>query len=64
MKFIIFFPDEMIDSENEALRDRVCDLERKVLEQTDEITCLRSTLADALRRITNIETLKGRMFLY
>ncbi|XP_066947600.1 echinoderm microtubule-associated protein-like 2 isoform X37 [Macrobrachium rosenbergii] len=47
--------DEMIENENQSLRDRVADLEKKVHEQTDEIMCLRSTLADVLRRISTIE---------
>nr|XP_027215877.1 echinoderm microtubule-associated protein-like 2 isoform X5 [Penaeus vannamei] len=47
--------DEMIENENQSLRDRVADLEKKVHEQTDEIMCLRSTLADVLRRINTIE---------
>ncbi|XP_063600995.1 uncharacterized protein LOC134777102 isoform X2 [Penaeus indicus] len=47
--------NEMIENENQSLRDRVADLEKKVHEQTDEIMCLRSTLADVLRRINTIE---------
>ncbi|XP_066947554.1 echinoderm microtubule-associated protein-like 2 isoform X3 [Macrobrachium rosenbergii] len=47
--------NEMIENENQSLRDRVADLEKKVHEQTDEIMCLRSTLADVLRRISTIE---------
>lgn len=45
----------MIETENESLRERVCDLEKKVLEQGDEIVCLRSTLADVLRRLNQLE---------
>ncbi|KAK8384055.1 hypothetical protein O3P69_016056 [Scylla paramamosain] len=48
--------DEMIENENHSLRDRVGDLEKKVHEQNDEIMCLRSTLADVLRRLTIVET--------
>ena len=51
----------MIDTENQSLRDRVADLEKKVHEQNDEIVCLRSTLADALRRINNIEGSKSKL---
>lgn len=47
--------DDMIETENESLRERVCDLEKKVLEQGDEIVCLRSTLADVLRRLNQLE---------
>ncbi|XP_065208639.1 echinoderm microtubule-associated protein-like 2 isoform X2 [Planococcus citri] len=46
---------DMIETENESLRERVTDLEKKVLEQNDEIVCLRSTLADVLRRLTQLE---------
>ncbi len=45
----------MIETENESLRERVTDLEKKVLEQNDEIVCLRSTLADVLRRLSLLE---------
>ncbi len=51
--------DDMVDNENETLRDRVSDLEKKVHDQNDEITCLRATLADALRRINQLESGKG-----
>ncbi|XP_037024980.1 echinoderm microtubule-associated protein-like 2 isoform X2 [Bradysia coprophila] len=50
-----FFTDEMLQSENSGLAGRVQDLERKVLTQQDEIVCLRSTLADVLRRLNLIE---------
>ncbi|KAJ8869654.1 hypothetical protein PR048_028647 [Dryococelus australis] len=46
----------MIETENESLRERVSDLEKKVLEQGDEIVCLRSTLADVLRRLNQFES--------
>lgn len=49
------FSDDMIETENESIRERVCDLEKKVLEQGDEIVCLRSTLADVLRRLNQLE---------
>ena len=39
----------MIENENEALRDRLADLEKKVHQQNDEIVCLKATLADCLR---------------
>ncbi|CAN8009246.1 unnamed protein product [Ixodes pacificus] len=38
-----------------SLQERVSDLEKKVLEQTDEITCLRSTIADLARRMNQLE---------
>ncbi|XP_069949760.1 echinoderm microtubule-associated protein-like elp-1 isoform X2 [Cherax quadricarinatus] len=49
------YHNEMIENENHSLRDRVADLEKKVHEQTDELMCLRSTLADVLRRLNTIE---------
>ena len=51
----------MVENENETLRDRVSDLEKRVHDQNDEITCLRATLADALRRINSIESTKGTL---
>ena len=50
----------MVENENETLRDRVSDLEKRVHDQNDEITCLRATLADALRRINTLEAGKGK----
>uniref|UniRef100_A0A1B6EW60 Uncharacterized protein n=1 Tax=Cuerna arida TaxID=1464854 RepID=A0A1B6EW60_9HEMI len=47
--------NDMIETENESIRERVSDLEKKVLEQGDEIVCLRSTLADVLRRLNQLE---------
>lgn len=49
------FADEMLESEKSSLFGRVHDLERRVLTQQDEIVCLRSTLADVLRRLNTIE---------
>ncbi|CAG2167271.1 unnamed protein product, partial [Oppiella nova] len=37
------------------LQHRVLHLERKLAHQSDEIVCLRSTLADVLRRVTQLE---------
>lgn len=50
----------MVEQENETLRDRVADLEKRVHDQNDEITCMRATLADALRRINTLEAGKGQ----
>ena len=62
--FVSFPPtlDDMVENENETLRDRVSDLEKRVHDQNDEITCLRATLADALRRINTLEAGKGKAF--
>ena len=51
----------MVEQENETLRDRVADLEKRVHDQNDEITCMRATLADALRRINTLEAGKGQL---
>ena len=53
------FSDDLIERENETLRERVVDLERRLHDQNDEVTCLRATLADALRRISSLEAGKG-----
>lgn len=47
--------DEMLECETGSLLGRVADLERQSLTQRDEIVCLRATLADALRRIAQLE---------
>ena len=50
----------MMDQDQDAMRDRVCILERKVLEQNDEIVCLRTTLTDVLRRLNQMETSRSQ----
>jgi len=45
----------MLECETGSLLGRVADLERQSLAQKDEIVCLRATLADALRRIAQLE---------
>ncbi|XP_058462136.1 echinoderm microtubule-associated protein-like 2 isoform X1 [Malaya genurostris] len=47
--------EEMLETEKASLVERVNDLERIVLEQKDEIVCLKSTLADVLRRLNTID---------
>ena len=57
----------MVENENEAVRDRLGDLERKVHMQNDEIVCLKATLADCLRRLNTLEVDKvrwGSLFCY
>lgn len=46
----------MLESEKSGLAGRVHDLERRVITQQDEIVCLRSTLADVLRRLNMFES--------
>lgn len=47
--------EEMLETEKASLVERVSDLERVVLEQKDEIVCLKSTLADVLRRLSTLD---------
>jgi hypothetical protein len=60
--FLRLWPtDDMMESENETLRERVATLEKKIFDQNDEIVCLRSTLADVLRRLNQIEAFRGNL---
>ncbi|VDP65432.1 unnamed protein product [Echinostoma caproni] len=45
--------------EEAGLLDRVADLEKRSAEQANELACLRSSLADCLRRIGLLESSKG-----
>ncbi|TKR86644.1 hypothetical protein L596_011194 [Steinernema carpocapsae] len=47
--------NEMIGVENASLRERVAELERKVHHYEDEMVLMRSTTADVLRRMTQME---------
>lgn len=48
----------MLETESTTIAARLQDLERKVLEQGDELVCLRATLADVLRRLNLVEGLR------
>ncbi|XP_077290985.1 echinoderm microtubule-associated protein-like 2 isoform X2 [Arctopsyche grandis] len=48
--------DEMLEAEGGGLAARVGALERRSLEQGEQLLCLRSSLADALRRLSQLET--------
>lgn len=63
--FYLFFTfiEDLINHDNDALRERVADLEKKVHDQADEIVCLRGTLADVLRRVTQLEG-RGKILLH
>ena len=50
-----------MDHDQDAMRDRVSILERKVLEQNDEIIFLRTTLVDVLRRLNQMETSRSQL---
>ncbi|VDP64895.1 unnamed protein product [Schistosoma mattheei] len=45
--------------ENAGLQDRVIDLEKRSAEQANELACLRSSLADCLRRLNLLESARG-----
>ncbi|XP_050666852.1 echinoderm microtubule-associated protein-like 2 isoform X2 [Leptidea sinapis] len=47
--------NEMLESEGAGLATRVAELEVKCSRQAEELLCLRSTLADALRRLNALE---------
>ena len=48
----------MLEAESRGVAGRLADLERKVLEQSDELMCLKATLAEALRRVSQLEGTK------
>lgn len=49
----------MLDTESRGVAGRVADLERKVLEQGDELVCLKATLAEVLRRLNILEGMRN-----
>ena len=48
--------DAILSHESEAANERILSLEKKVQQQDDEIVCLKSALADALRRVAALES--------
>ncbi|CAH8432819.1 unnamed protein product [Schistosoma guineensis] len=50
---------ELMNLENAGLQDRVIDLEKRSAEQANELACLRSSLADCLRRLNLLESARG-----
>ena len=54
--------DGLLNHENEELRDRVSALEKNVQQHEDEILCLKSALSDALRRLSAVESGKGKIW--
>ena len=56
---IAFCISDNLDDATE-LDDRISFLEKKVSLQDDEIQCLKSALADALRRLSAVETQSHR----
>lgn len=55
--------DDMLMNENESLSERVAELEKKVQDQEDELVCLKGTLADVVRRLTQLETTRVPHFV-
>ncbi|VEN35286.1 unnamed protein product [Callosobruchus maculatus] len=51
--------NEMLEAEHRSVAGRLADLERKVLEQGDELVCLKATLAEALRRLSTLESVRS-----
>lgn len=58
-EFELLFSDEMLEAEGGGLAARVGALERRSLEQGEQLLCLRSSLADALRRLALLETARN-----
>jgi hypothetical protein len=58
---LISLPDEMLESENSSMAERLYDLERQVLEQQEEILSLKSTLSEVLRRLNNLDCNSSRI---
>lgn len=56
-----YFSDEMLESENSSMAERLYDLERQVLEQQEEILSLKSTLSEVLRRLNNLDCNSSRI---
>jgi len=50
------FSDAILSRDSDNVQDRVLSLEKKIQQQDDEIVCLKSALADALRRLTALES--------
>jgi len=48
--------DEILSHESDSVQERMLNLEKKVQQQDDEIVCLKSALADALRRLATLES--------
>jgi len=48
--------DAVLSHESENAEERILSLEKKLQQQDDEIVCLKSALADALRRLTTLES--------
>lgn len=51
----------MLESENASMAERLYDLERQVLEQQEEISSLKSTLAEVLRRLNILDSNSSRI---
>ena len=54
--FLCFVSDGLLSQEREDVVERVAYLEKKVTQQEDEIVCLKSALADVIRRLGVVES--------
>lgn len=58
--FLIFniqkIVDLLVNQEQSSSENRILTLEKKLQIQGDEILCLKSTLADVIRRLQNVES--------
>lgn len=48
--------DLLVNQEQSSSENRILALEKKLQIQADEILCLKSTLADVIRRLQNVES--------
>ncbi|VDO05948.1 unnamed protein product [Rodentolepis nana] len=51
--------DGLMNTERDELLDRVAYLEKRTSDQMEELTCLKSALADCLRRVQLLESSRG-----
>ena len=56
----LFCVDGLLSQDHGELCQRVLCLEKKVQQQEDEIICLKSALADVIRRLGQVEATKGK----
>lgn len=51
--------DGLMNTERDELLERVAYLEKRTSDQAEELTCLKSALADCLRRVQLLESSRG-----
>ena len=60
---ILLVPDGLLSQDQQELCERVAHLEKRVREQEDEIVCLKGALADVLRRVGQVESIRSKSCL-